>query len=49
MDLLLMKLLVSGHKYASGARITSEEEIDSFIKDLDQLCEEYKRAGISNI
>ena len=38
-----------GHKYASGARITSEEEIDSFIKDLDQLCEEYKRAGISNI
>lgn len=38
-----------GHKYASGARITSEEEIQSFIKDLDQLCEEYKRASISNI
>lgn len=38
-----------GHKYASGARITSEEEIEAFIKDLDHLCEEYKRAGISNI
>ena len=38
-----------GHKYASGARITSEEEIEAFIKDLDHLCEEYKRASISNI
>ena len=38
-----------GHKYASGARITSEEEIEAFIKDLDCLCEEYKRASISNI
>ncbi len=38
-----------GHKYASGARLTGEEEIASFIKDLDQLCEEYKRASISNI
>lgn len=38
-----------GHKYASGARLTSEEEINSFIKDLDKLCEDYKRASISNI
>ena len=38
-----------GHKYASGARITSTEEIDAFIKELDDLCEEYKRASISNI
>ena len=38
-----------GHKYASGARITSEEEVKNFIKDLDALCEEYKRASISNI
>lgn len=38
-----------GHKYASGARITSMEEIDAFIKELDDLCEEYKRASISNI
>ena len=38
-----------GHKYASGARLTSEDEIDSFIKDLDQVCEEHKRASISNI
>lgn len=38
-----------GHKYASGARLTSEEEINNFIKDLDRACEEYKRAQISNI
>ena len=38
-----------GHKYASGARITSLEEVDLFIKELDDLCEEYKRASISNI
>ena len=38
-----------GHKYASGARITSEEEVQAFIHDLDTLCEEYKRASISNI
>ena len=38
-----------GHKYASGARITKESEIDAFLKDLDNLCEEYKRASISNI
>lgn len=38
-----------GHKYASGARLTSEAEIDKFIKELDNLCEEYKRASISNI
>lgn len=38
-----------GHKYASGARLNNEEEINSFIQDLDNLCEEYKRASISNI
>ena len=38
-----------GHKYASGARITSEEEMEKFILELDHLCEEYKRASISNI
>ncbi len=38
-----------GHKYASGARLTSEEEINNFIKDLDDVCKEYKRASISNI
>lgn len=38
-----------GHKYASGARLTDENEINAFIKDLDILCEEYKRASISNI
>ena len=38
-----------GHKYASGARLTSEEEINKFIHDLDLVCLEYKRASISNI
>lgn len=38
-----------GHKYASGARLTSPEEIDNFIKDLNTVCEEYKRSEISNI
>ncbi|MDE5539130.1 MAG: hypothetical protein K2J20_01430 [Bacilli bacterium] len=38
-----------GHRYASGARLNNEKEIESFIKDLDQVCEEYKRASISNI
>lgn len=31
-----------GHKFASGARTPSEEEIDGLIKDLDQECEKYK-------
>jgi phosphoesterase RecJ-like protein len=30
-----------GHKYASGARVYSKEEIDSLIKDLDKLCEDF--------
>lgn len=38
-----------GHKYASGARLNNPEEIEAFIKDLDAVCEEYKRASISNI
>ena len=38
-----------GHKYASGARLNNEEEINNFIKDLDNLCEEYKRASISKL
>ncbi len=38
-----------GHKYASGARITTKEDVDKFIQDLDNVCEEYKRATISNL
>ncbi len=38
-----------GHKYASGARLNNEEEINNFLKDLDLVCEEYKRASISNL
>ncbi len=32
-----------GHKYASGARLTSEEEINAFIKDLDKTCYNYQK------
>lgn len=38
-----------GHKYASGARLNNEEEIKDFIKELDEVCSEYKRGSISNI
>lgn len=38
-----------GHKFASGAKLNNEEEINSFIKELDELCLEYKRKSISNI
>ena len=31
-----------GHKYASGARLTSWEQTDNFIKDLEQLVIKYK-------
>ena len=30
-----------GHIYASGARLKSNDDIESLIKDLDQLCKEY--------
>lgn len=31
-----------GHKYASGARLETMEEASNVIKDLDNLCKEYK-------
>jgi phosphoesterase RecJ-like protein len=31
-----------GHIYASGARISSFEDADNMIKDLDEVCKEYK-------
>ncbi len=31
-----------GHSYACGARIKDENDVDSLIKDLDNLCKEYK-------
>ncbi len=31
-----------GHKFASGVRTSSEEEIDSLLKDLDLCCKQYK-------
>ncbi len=30
-----------GHKYASGARVYSNEEIDRLVNDLDKLCADY--------
>ncbi len=32
-----------GHKYACGARIEKEEEVDDLIKQLDKLCKEYEK------
>lgn len=32
-----------GHKYASGARLTSWKQVDSLIEELDNLLEEYKK------
>ena len=34
-----------GHKFASGARTTNEEDINNLIKDLNQVCIEYKEAN----
>ena len=30
-----------GHKYASGARLTSLEEMDDLVKELDEVCKNY--------
>ena len=32
-----------GHIYASGVRVTSFDEVDSLIKDLDEVCKKYKQ------
>jgi phosphoesterase RecJ-like protein len=31
-----------GHKYASGARIPSDEEVDALFNELDEACKNYK-------
>jgi len=33
-----------GHKYASGVRIRTDEEIESLLKDLDVVCKDYKES-----
>lgn len=33
-----------GHKFASGARCKTEEEVDYLLKDLDEACQKYKEA-----
>ena len=40
---VLEKYNGGGHKYASGARIKDEKDIDNIIKDLDELVKEYKK------
>ena len=35
-----------GHIYASGVRLTSFDEVDNIIKDLDDVCLEYKNNNI---
>jgi phosphoesterase RecJ-like protein len=32
-----------GHKFASGARIKTMEEVDLMLQDLNQVCEEYQK------
>lgn len=34
-----------GHKYSSGARIKTKEELDDLINDLDLLCKEYLKTN----
>ena len=38
-----------GHKYASGVRTHEKENVDKLIKDLDNVCKEYKESLDSNI
>jgi len=35
-----------GHKFASGVRTNKIEEIDSLLKDLDEVCKNYKESNI---
>lgn len=37
-----------GHKVASGARVSSFEDVDLLIKDLDKICLEYNKVGESD-
>ncbi len=34
-----------GHKLASGARVKNLEEVELLIKDLDDICKEFRKAG----
>ncbi len=34
-----------GHKYASGARIKKQEDVDSLFKELDEECKKYHKAN----
>ncbi len=38
-----------GHKYASGVRTTNKDDVDKLIKELDNVCKEYKESLDNNI
>ena len=35
-----------GHKYASGARISNEEDVDKLFKELDDACKKYNEEAL---
>jgi phosphoesterase RecJ-like protein len=37
-----------GHKFASGVRTESKESIESLLKDLSNVCKEYKEGETTN-
>ena len=39
---ILEKYGGGGHPYASGVRLTNKDDVEKIIKDLDNLCKEYK-------
>ena len=44
----LSKYNGGGHKFASGARIKTMEDVEKVIKDLDDLCKNYVKKGRDN-
>lgn len=40
---ILEKYNGGGHKFASGARLKDETEVDKLIQELDKVCEKYKK------
>ena len=44
----LSKYNGGGHKFASGARIKTMEDVEKVINDLDDLCKNYLKKGRDN-
>ena len=45
---LLEKHGGGGHALASGVKLKTFEEVETLIKDLDKLCQEYKESSDGN-